>query len=625
MKRLRAPVLAVAVLALCAASAPASDGHRHGRHERGDGRHDRGRPTALDRIKHIVVVYEENHSFDNLYGGWEGVTGLAAADAAHTAQVDQAGAPVQVPAAERRQPHVAAARHEPARTDRRTTPSRATSRTRRSRSTTSSRRPTRRARRRACSRAERRAQGRRACPAAARATSCTASTRSSTSSTAARQNRYVTGSDAVGLTMGVYDTKQLPIYALPARPGAPGLRDRRPLLPGGVRRLVPQPPVAGRRARRRRSGAPRRRPPTCTRWSTQRVADQLPALHADGRASRDGALTVACGTPRPAGARVRRLRGQHDPADLPAVRAGDRARAAAADARRRSATASARRASTGRGTRAAGRTPTATSARPGWTNGSGPTCTDPETPPASARTRTARTSCSSSTTSRSTTSRRSRRARSARAQHLRDEAGVRGARRRLRAALPAQAGELHQADRRRERAPRLRERAHRLRPSRRPAAGHPGRPCAKDTMVVVTYDEFGGQWDHVPPPGQGTATPGPHDEMGPSTRIPALVLAPGLKRGFIGRPRVARHDVDHGDDRAPLRAAAGGRATPASRTCRPCSARRGPARPDRAPAGGPTARGAAVSRRRAAASARSAPRCGGGRTPRTSPRARRPP
>ena len=93
MKRLRAPVLAVALLALCAAPAPASDGHRHGGHERGGIRHDRGRPTALDRIKHIVVVYEENHSFDNLYGGWEGVSGLAAADAAHTAQVDQAGAP----------------------------------------------------------------------------------------------------------------------------------------------------------------------------------------------------------------------------------------------------------------------------------------------------------------------------------------------------------------------------------------------------------------------------------------------------------------------------------------------------------------------------------------------------
>src|SRR5690242_4130064 len=47
----------------------------------------------LQDVQHIVVIYEENHSFDNLYGGWEGVTGLGAADAAHTTQVDQAGAP----------------------------------------------------------------------------------------------------------------------------------------------------------------------------------------------------------------------------------------------------------------------------------------------------------------------------------------------------------------------------------------------------------------------------------------------------------------------------------------------------------------------------------------------------
>ena len=29
--------------------------------------------------------------------------------------------------------------------------------------------------------------------------------------------------------------------------------------------------------------------------------------------------------------------------------------------------------------------------------------------------------------------------------------------------------------------------------------------CAKDTMIIITYDEFGGQWDHVTPPGQGGA------------------------------------------------------------------------------------------------------------------------
>src|SRR5436853_952256 len=48
---------------------------------------------ALSRIDHIVVVYEENHSFDNLYGGWEGVDGLNGADAAHTTQVGQSGTP----------------------------------------------------------------------------------------------------------------------------------------------------------------------------------------------------------------------------------------------------------------------------------------------------------------------------------------------------------------------------------------------------------------------------------------------------------------------------------------------------------------------------------------------------
>src|SRR3954471_16197158 len=50
-------------------------------------------PTGLGAINHIVVIYEENHSFDNLYGGWEGVNGLSGADAAHTTQVNEAGNP----------------------------------------------------------------------------------------------------------------------------------------------------------------------------------------------------------------------------------------------------------------------------------------------------------------------------------------------------------------------------------------------------------------------------------------------------------------------------------------------------------------------------------------------------
>src|SRR3954463_14887339 len=45
----------------------------------------------LARVKHIVVIYEENHSFDNLYGSWEGVRGLNAATPDKKTQVNQAG------------------------------------------------------------------------------------------------------------------------------------------------------------------------------------------------------------------------------------------------------------------------------------------------------------------------------------------------------------------------------------------------------------------------------------------------------------------------------------------------------------------------------------------------------
>ncbi len=46
------------------------------------------------------------------------------------------------------------------------------------------------------------------------------------------------------------------------------------------------------------------------------------------------------------------------------------------------------------------------------------------------------------------------------------------------------------------------------------------------TLVVVTYDEFGGQWDHVPPP----TAPGVSDIWGPGTRIPAILLSDRLPR-----------------------------------------------------------------------------------------------
>jgi phospholipase C len=49
-----------------------------------------GAAGALDRIDHVIVIYQENWSFDSLYGKFPGANGLAQArDAAQ--QVDKRG------------------------------------------------------------------------------------------------------------------------------------------------------------------------------------------------------------------------------------------------------------------------------------------------------------------------------------------------------------------------------------------------------------------------------------------------------------------------------------------------------------------------------------------------------
>jgi phospholipase C len=50
-------------------------------------------------------------------------------------------------------------------------------------------------------------------------------------------------------------------------------------------------------------------------------------------------------------------------------------------------------------------------------------------------------------------------------------------------------------------------------------------PAWADMLVLVTYDENGGQWDHVPPPKR--------DRWGPGTRVPLIALGPTVKRHFI--------------------------------------------------------------------------------------------
>ncbi|XYJ10112.1 acid phosphatase [Telluria sp. B2] len=50
-------------------------------------------------------------------------------------------------------------------------------------------------------------------------------------------------------------------------------------------------------------------------------------------------------------------------------------------------------------------------------------------------------------------------------------------------------------------------------------------PQWKDMVVVITFDENGGWWDHVAPP-EG-------DRWGPGSRIPAIVVSPHAKKGAV--------------------------------------------------------------------------------------------
>jgi acid phosphatase len=50
-------------------------------------------------------------------------------------------------------------------------------------------------------------------------------------------------------------------------------------------------------------------------------------------------------------------------------------------------------------------------------------------------------------------------------------------------------------------------------------------PQWQNMVIVVTYDEYGGAWDHVAPP-HG-------DLLGPGARIPALIISPFAKKGTV--------------------------------------------------------------------------------------------
>ncbi len=50
-------------------------------------------------------------------------------------------------------------------------------------------------------------------------------------------------------------------------------------------------------------------------------------------------------------------------------------------------------------------------------------------------------------------------------------------------------------------------------------------PFWSKSVVIVTFDENGGFWDHVPPP--------KIDRWGPGTRVPTVIVSPYAKKGFI--------------------------------------------------------------------------------------------
>jgi phospholipase C len=52
-----------------------------------------------------------------------------------------------------------------------------------------------------------------------------------------------------------------------------------------------------------------------------------------------------------------------------------------------------------------------------------------------------------------------------------------------------------------------------------------GSPLWERAAVIVTYDDFGGWYDHVAPP--------PGDRWGPGGRVPALIISPYARRGFV--------------------------------------------------------------------------------------------
>jgi acid phosphatase len=500
-----AAVATLVALALPSAAFAHNQGHGHGR----------------DGVKRIVVIYEENHSFDNLYGGWEGVNGLANADPAHSTQVNQAGTPFTCLLQDDvnlATPPLPASCHDtttatpfdstfpnaPFQIDKYIAPSDKT------------------------------------CPPPGDFTmpngfpkgaglpgGCTRDLvhrfyQEQYQLDGGKQDRYVTGSDAVGLTMGTYDTTVLPVYKYLHTAGHPryaiaddffqaafgGSFLNHQWLVAAATPTFPDAPV-DQHSVVDANGMPNTYPlytPTTTVKDTALTA-ACPAPN--GLACGDFAVNTIQPTYQPHGSGL-----QLPPQTAPTI--GDRLSAKHVDWAWYS----------GGWSNADGDVDA-----PGWTNGNGPACSDPNT--------------ASGTTFPNCPDKLFQfhhqplnyfasfaPGTAARAAHLRDEAEFEAATK----------ASQHRCKLKRVSfiKPIGEENEHPGYASEHSGSSHlvdllssiENSRCAKNTMVIVTYDEFGGQWDHVTPPGQGGA-PGAHDQWGPSTRIPALVLSPKLRADFV--------------------------------------------------------------------------------------------
>src|SRR3954451_17218574 len=509
-----------------------------------------GATSPLGKINHFVVIYEENHSFDNLYGGWEGVNGLTQADAAHMTQVDQSGAPYAC----LRQNDVNLAAMAATCSDAGhginsafankvftidpLLPPTATT-----------------------------------CPQPLKAFSfpngvpngqglpggCTRDLvhkfyQEQYQLNGGAQNRYMVGSDAIGMTMGVYDTKQLPIYKWlhSAKHPKYAIADNFFQAAFGGSFLNHQFLIAAQAPSDPNAPAAQHSLVDANGFP-QRT---YPLYRPDPNATyRDGDFTVPCPAPKANLAcgnfAVNTMQPSSEPSGTfgdklvlqtnPTI--GDRLSAKNIDWAWYS----------GGWADAAGLT-----TDPGYTNGSGPNCTNPNKDPGA---KFIYPACPDNvfqyhhqpfnyyanyavgTPGRA---------------HLQDEADflklLDASRKPNKCALKPVSfwkplGEENEHP------------GYASTPNGNSKLTHvlefiEGGNCAKDTMVIVTYDEFGGQWDHVSPPGQGNEN-GPHDLFGPGTRIPALVIAPGLKSNFVVDSK--EHDttsilatIEHRFDLAPL-------------------------------------------------------------------------